>query len=126
MIPDHVLDNGLAALHADADAIFVCTQEPGDFNEATATYALGRKTLGAGNAVGAPLAGSPNGSRIMTTALTGGEVTAAGTPAAWAIVDTVNARLLASGPLPPAHPALTPGMTFKFGTITIQLRARYR
>ena len=56
--------------------------------------ALGNKNYGAGNACGNPTSASPNGERVTFTAVTDGAITSTGTAARWAVVDSVNSRLL--------------------------------
>lgn len=59
-INDNVLDNGLTQLKSQASDIYICSQEPATFTQASSTYALGRKNFGAGNVFpGAIAAGSP-------------------------------------------------------------------
>jgi len=104
-----VLDNGLAALVANASHIFICSQEPVDFTTATVTYALGNMNFGAGAALTGPTNRSgtsgpggtaPNpGRQVTTTAVTSGTVTGTGTAVRWAIVDVPNARLLVDNDL---------------------------
>lgn len=92
---DWVLDNGLAGLKSNATHIYICSQAPTTYTEATSTYALGNKNFGAGSVFpGSIAAGSPNGRKLTTAAVTDGSVTGNGTAARWAIVDSVNSRLL--------------------------------
>jgi len=94
-----VLDLGLNVLDTEADKILICSTEPTSFTEANSTYALGAKAFTVGAACGSPAAATPNGRKISTTAITDGVVSANGTAAFWAIVDTVNSRLLATSSL---------------------------
>src|SRR5262245_11446684 len=120
VVGDYVLDNGLSALDALADKIYICSQDPTTFTEAASTYALGNKAFGAGAAVGAPAAATPNGRKVTTAAITDGNVTGTGTAAKWAIVDSVNSRLLCNGALS-ASQAVTSGNTFTLGAFDIRL-----
>jgi hypothetical protein len=113
-----ILDSGLNDLHTNADKIYVCSQQPTDFTTATSTYALGNKNFGVGNVFGAPATGSP-GRSITSIAITDGSVTANGTVSAWAVVDSVNSLLLASGPLTGGL-AVTAGQTFSLSAMTIR------
>jgi len=108
---DWVLDNGLTAFKNAATDIYLCSQEPTSFADATTTYALGHKTFGAGNTLTGPFARSPNGRKVTTTAITDGTVTGGGTASRWAIVDTVNSRLLVDNDLASAQ-AVTAGNVF--------------
>lgn len=99
-IADYVIDNGLSVIDTQADAIFVCSAKPANFTEATVTYALGSKSFGAGNVCGVPVDSADGDKRqVATNAFNDGVISASGTAVAWAIVDTVNSRLLANGPL---------------------------
>ena len=120
VVGDYVLDNGLQALDVLASHIYICSQDPTTYTEATSTYALGNKNFGAGVAVGAPAAGSPNGRKVTTVAITDGVVTGTGTASKWAIVDSANSRLLCNGALS-AGQAVTSGNTFSLGAFDIRL-----
>jgi hypothetical protein len=119
-LADRVLDLGLNVLDSEADKIFICSQEPTTYTEASSTYALGNKTFSAGGAFGAPAAGSPNGRKVSSTAITDGSVTGTGTAAKWAVVDSANSRLLADGSLA-ASQAVTSGNTFSLPSFDIRI-----
>jgi hypothetical protein len=105
LLADYVLDAALAKLDTEADRVYLCSQEPTTYAEATSTYALANKT---GVSVGAPAAATPDGRKVTIAQITGGSVTATGTATHWALVDSVNSRLLAAGPLS-ASQAVTSG-----------------
>jgi hypothetical protein len=119
VLDDRVLDVGLAALDTEADKIFVCSQHPTTYAEATSTYALGVKVFSAGAVFGAPASGSP-GRSVTSVAVTDGVITANGTVTAWAIVDSANSRLLATGPVTGSK-AVTIGQGFTLGAMTLRL-----
>ena len=107
-----VLDNGLnAGLKGLATHIYICSQEPADYAQATVTYALGNKNFGVGNTFTGPTDRTPNGRKVTTVAVTDGAVTGGGTAARWAIVDSVNSRLLVDNDLA-ASQAVTAGNVF--------------
>src|SRR5262245_49846176 len=120
VVGDYVLDNGLGALDTLGSHIYICSSDPTTYTEATSTFALGNKNFGAGAAVGAPAAGSPNGRKVTTTAITDGNVTGTGTAAKWAIVDSASSRLLANGSLS-ASQSVTSGNTFTLAAFDIRL-----
>jgi len=120
VVGDYALDNGLNAIKNLADKIYICTNDPANFTDAVSTYALGNKNFGAGGAFGAPGVGSPNGRVVASTQITDGSVTATGTAAKWAVVDSVNSRLLANGSLA-ATQAVTAGNTFTLASFNIRL-----
>jgi len=106
-----VLDNGLIQLKNLATHIYICSQEPVDYPGATTTYALGNKNFGPGNCLTGPSARTPNGSKVTTVAVTDGAVTGTGNASRWAIVDSVNSRLLVDNDLAAAQ-AVTSGNVF--------------
>lgn len=100
---DRVLDNGLTVLDTEANVLHICHTEPATFAQATSTYTVGNKALAAGD-ISAPSARSPSGRKVTVAALSDGNITATSTGASddaqyWAVVDTVNSRLLAAGAL---------------------------
>lgn len=120
ILGDRVLDNGLAALDTECDKIFVCSSAPTTYTEATSTFALGNKNFGVGSAFGAPAAGSPDGRKVTSVAITDGTITANGTVGFWAAVDSVNSRLLAND-APTGGIAVTSGWVFTLGAIPVHI-----
>jgi len=116
---DRVFDNGLTILDTEANRLDICSSEPTTYTAATSTASLGNKSIGAGD-IGAPAAGSPNGRQVTVSALTAGSVTATGTATHYAITDTANSRLLATGALT-ASQAVTNGNTFSTSSFTIRI-----
>jgi hypothetical protein len=106
-----VLDNGLIQLQQKGTHIYICSGEPTDYASATTTLALGNKNFGPGNAITGPTARTPNGSKVTTVAVTDGAITGSGTATRWAIVDSVNSRLLVDNDLA-ASQAVTSGNVF--------------
>jgi len=102
------LDNGLIGLKNTATHVYICSQEPLSYADATVNYALGNMSFGAGNTFTGPFDRSPNGRKLTTVAVTSGSVTGTGTAARWAIVDSVNSRLLVDNDLA-ASQAVTAG-----------------
>jgi hypothetical protein len=118
-IADRVLDLGLNVIDTEANRLDICSQEPTTYTEATATYTLGNKTS---LSVGAPGARTPNGRKVTVAAITDGTVTSTATATHWAIVDTGNSRLLATGSLS-ASQAVTSDNTFTLGAFDIGIPA---
>lgn len=114
-IADRVFDNGLTILDTEANRLDICTAEPATYAAATSTNTLGNKTS---LSVGAPADRSPTGRKVTVAAITDGTVTGSGTATHWAITDTVNSRLLATGALS-ASQAVTSGNTFTLGAFDI-------
>ena len=116
-IGDRVFDNGLTVLDTEADKLYITSAQAATLAEATTTYALGNKTLAAGD-ISAPSDRTGGGRKVTVSALSGGSVTATGTATHYAIIDSVNSRLLAAGDLG-ASQAVTSGNTFSVTTIDI-------
>lgn len=91
---DNTLDNGLAALKAAADRIYINSSEPATYTAATSTVALGNKTLAAGGIYsGAITAGTPSGRYLDSIAVTDGSVTTGGTASHSSVVSSAASRL---------------------------------
>lgn len=112
---DRVFDNGLTVLDTEANKILITSAEATTYTEANSTYALGNSTS---LSIGAPADRSGGGRQVTISAITDGVVTATGTATHYAIVDTVNSRLLATGSLS-ASQAVTSGNTFTLTSTTI-------
>lgn len=112
---DRVYDNGLTVLDTEADKVYITSAEATTYTQAITTYALGNKSLAAGDVTLAD--NSPSGRKAVVGALTGGSVTANGTATHWAIVDSVNSRLLAANALS-ASQSVTNGNTFNLPSFT--------
>ena len=84
-VSNDVRDNGLQVLPANVDAIYVCSQEPSTYAEATSTYSLGVKT---GPTISAPQDAAGGGREVVSSAFSNGSVTADGTATAVIGVDT--------------------------------------
>lgn len=114
-IADRILDLGLNVLDTEANRLDICSSEPTTYAAATGASSLGSKTS---LSVGSPAARSPDGRRVTVAAITDGTVTGTGTATHWAITDTVNSRLLATGSLS-ASQSVTDGNTFTLGAFDI-------
>jgi len=114
---DRVLDFGLDVLDTEANRLDICSQEPTTFGQATTdgTYSLGNKTS---LSIGSPAARSPSGRKVTVAQITDGAVTETATATHWAITDTVNSRLLATGSLS-AGQLVTDGNTFTLAAFDI-------
>ncbi len=87
-----VLDSGLTILTTEVNRLYWCTAEP-------TTYALA-VSLSVGTkatpTVSSPADRTPSGRKVTISAITNGAGTASGTITHWALVDSVNSRLLAT------------------------------
>jgi|SRR6516165_4121895 hypothetical protein len=118
VLGSYILDNGLAYLDTAAVGIYICSQDPTTYTEATSTYKLGAKTGTAGSLFGAPADASPNGRMVTSVAISDGSITANGTAAAWAVVDAT--RLLANGGLASSQ-VVTSGNIFILPAFSIRI-----
>ena len=114
-LDNRVFDNGLTVLDTESNKVLVTSQEASTYAEANSTYALGNSTS---LSIGAPADRSGGGRKVAVAAITDGSVTATGTATHYALVDTNNSRLLATGALT-ASQAVTSGNTFTLATFDI-------
>lgn len=112
---DRVFDQGLSVLDLEANAIHVTSQEATAYNDATSTYSLGNSTS---LSIGAPADRSGGGREVTVAQITDGSITGTGTATHYAIVDTVNSRVLATGALT-ASQSVTSGNTFTLASFKI-------
>lgn len=112
---DRVFDNGLTVLDTEANAIHITSQEAATYAEATSTYTLGNSTS---LSISAPQDRTPSGRQVTVAAITDGSVTGSGTVSHYAIVDTVNSRLLATGALTSSQ-VVTSGNDFTLSSFTV-------
>ena len=111
---DRVFDNGLTVLDTEANAIHITSAEATDFANVS-SVTLGNSTS---LSIGAPADRAGGGREVTVAAITDGSVTGTGTATHYAIVDTVNSRLLATGSLS-ASQAVTSGNTFTLSSVAI-------
>jgi hypothetical protein len=112
---NRVFDNGLSVLDTEANAIHITSQEATSYAEATSTYSLGNSSS---VSIGSPQDRTGGGREVVMSAITDGSVTGNGTATHYALVDTVNSRLLATGSLS-ASQSVNSGNTFTLSTVTI-------
>jgi len=111
---DRVFDNGLTVLDTEANAIHITSAEATDFANVS-TVTLGNSTS---LSIGAPADRAGGGREVTAAAITDGSVTGTGTATHYAIVDTINSRLLATGSLS-ASQGVTSGNTFTLTSVDI-------
>ena len=114
-LADRVFDNGLTVLDTEANRLDICSSEPTTYAAATSTYTLGNKTS---LSIGAPADRSGGGRDVTVASFTDGSVTGTGTAAYYAITDTTNSRLLATGALSSSQ-SVTSGNTFSISSFKI-------
>jgi len=112
---DRVFDNGLTVLDTEANRIDITSIEATTYVAATTTNTLGNSTS---LSIGAPADRAGGGREVVVGAITDGAVTGTGTATHYAIVDTINSRLLATGSLS-ASQAVTSGNTFTLSSVSI-------
>tara|TARA_A100001201_G_scaffold135984_1_gene124643 strand:- start:469 stop:840 length:372 start_codon:yes stop_codon:yes gene_type:complete len=115
-LADRVMDNGLSVLDTEANAVHLTSQEASTYAEATSTYSLGSAT---GISISAPSDRAGGGRKVTLAAITNGVFNANGTATHYAIVDTVNSRLLATDTLT-ASQIVYAGNNFALTTMDIE------
>src|SRR6516165_11392663 len=118
-LEDRVLDLGLNVLDTEATHIYVKSQQPTTYAEATTTYVCGYKNFGAGAGFGSPGAWT-SGRKVSSVAITDGTITTTGTVACWSAVDAANSRLHAAGDLTGGG-AVTAGQAFSLTSFDVQM-----
>lgn len=114
-LADRVFDNGLTVLDTEANRIDITSQESTTYTEATSTHTLGNSTS---LSIAAPSDRAGGGREVVAAAISDGSVSGTGTATHYAIVDTSNSRLLATGALS-ASQSVTSGNTFSLASFTI-------
>jgi hypothetical protein len=104
---DRVFDAGLSALDTEANRFDWCSQEPTTFTQATVTYTRANKVP---PSISAPADRSGGGREVTVSAITDGAGTSTGQVTHYAITDTVNSRLLATGALSAAKDVANGGV----------------
>jgi hypothetical protein len=119
-VDSRVLDLGLNVLDTESTHMYLCSAEPANFTQASSTLALANNNFGAGNVFGAPAAGSPNGRKVTSAAVSAGSVTATGLATNWAATDNANSRLNVTGALA-ASQNVTTGNTWGMAALDVRL-----
>lgn len=112
---DRVFDNGLTVLDTEANKITITSAEVTTYLAGNTTLALGSSTT---LSISAPADRTGGGRKVTASAITDGSVTASGTATHYAILDTVNSRLLATGSLT-ASQVVTSGNSFTLSSFDI-------
>lgn len=113
-LADYILDLALAELDTATTTLYICTQEPTTYTEASSTYAKGSKTS---LSIGAPADRTPNGRKVTVASFSDGSVSGTGTVTHWAITKS-GTTLMATGALS-ASQAVTSGNTFTLAAFDI-------
>lgn len=116
MISDFILDAALSILDTAANRIDICSAEPTTFAAATTTLTLGNGVPSISAPVDRVAAG--NGRKVVASALAATAVTGTGTATHFALTDTANSRLLATGALT-ASQAVISGNSFTLTSFDI-------
>jgi hypothetical protein len=114
LIADYCLD-GLVEKVREATRLFICSQEPVTYAEASSTYKLGTKTT---PTMGAASDRTGGGRKTTVASFTDGAIEATATATHWALCDAANSRLLATGSLS-ASQAVTNGNTFSLAAFDV-------
>jgi hypothetical protein len=117
-LEDRTLDFGLNVLDTETSFISITSSEPTTIAIAATSGLLGFKNWGVGAAFGSPAAGSPNGRKVSSVAITDGTITTTGTANWWAAY--AAGTLHAHGTLAAAQ-AVTAGNTFSLSSFDIRI-----
>jgi hypothetical protein len=117
-LADRVYDFGLDVLDNEANRVDICSSEPTTYTEATSTASLGNTTS---ITISAPTDGDTSGRKVTVSAISGASVTGTGTAQYFAITDTTNSRLLATGALSGGGQSVTSGNTFSLTAVDIEI-----
>lgn len=91
LLTDNAHDALLNYIRNNAENMYLCSQEPSTFLEASSTYKLGTKS---GPTISAPADGDGSGRKITVSAIADGVVNSAGTATHYAITDDSGTELL--------------------------------
>lgn len=120
-INTNTLDNGLAALKAAADRVFINSSEPATYVAASSTVKLGTKTFAAGSVFPAAIAaGTGTGRKVTTAVITDGAVEANGSATHWSVCTSGSSRLEVAQALA-ASQTVTSGNAFSLTAADVQL-----
>ena len=114
-LADRVLDNGLTVLDTEANKTTITSLESTTYASANSTHALGSSTS---LSIGSPADRSAGGREVTVSAISDGSVSGNGTASHFAILDTSNSRLLATGSLS-ASQSVSSGNTFTLASFKI-------
>lgn len=117
-LADRVYDFGLDVLDSEANRVDICSSEPTTYTAATSTASLGNTTS---ITISAPTDGDTSGRKVTLSAISGASVTGTGTASHFAITDTTNSRLLATGALSGGGQSVTSGNTFSLTAVDIEI-----
>ena len=116
-ILDAALDAGLNRALDLVENMYICSQEPTTFTEASSTYKLGTKAT---PTIAAAANGTPNGRSRSIQTFTDGTVDASGTATHWALTDNSLSELDVTGALS-ASQAVTSGNSWSLtGAVAIR------
>lgn len=116
-IGNEVFDAALSYISANTENLYICSQEPTTFTEASSTYALGSK---ASPTFTGP-ADDTSGRKLTVDAISDGSVSATGTAAWVALTDDSGTLLLVAQALASSQ-AVTNGNTFTLTAFDINLQ----
>ena len=113
---NNVFDNGLSQLSSNVENLYICSQEPTTFTEASSTYKLGTKSS---PSIASPSDRSGGGREVVVAAISDGSVGTSGTATHYALTDDSTSTLLATGSLSGGGQTVTSGNTFSLTEFAI-------
>lgn len=115
-----IYDNGLAPLTTLVENLYICSQQPLTFAEASSTYKLGTKATP--TITGPTDRPSGGGRRVTVGAITDGTVDTTGTASHYALCDNSASKLLGTQALASSQP-VTQGNPFTLTAFDIGIPA---
>lgn len=122
-LDSHIFDNGLNYAKTYADKVYLCSQQPTSYEEATDPsigFALGVKNFGTGLVFPDPIVDTGFSRKIIAPPITDGTVLVAGTAAYYAVVYSLGGILLATNAMFEGI-TVTIGLPWSLSTFEIEL-----
>ncbi len=118
---NNVFDNGLSQLSSNVENLYICSQEPTTFTEASTDPGSGGYKLGtkSGPSIANPSDRSAGGREVVVAQITDGSVGYTGTATHYALTDDSTSTLLATGSLSGGGQSVTSGNTFSLTEFAI-------
>ncbi|MHA1951297.1 MAG: hypothetical protein ACW987_15690 [Candidatus Thorarchaeota archaeon] len=115
-LSDNVLDGAVGYVDTNASHLYICSEEPANYTEATSTYKLGAYI---GVDVDVPEDGDVNGRKVRINAITSGSVSSSGSAGYWALTDGSSELIAAKSLSNPQN--VTAGNVFTLTAFDIEI-----
>lgn len=119
-VSNRVYDEGLSVIPNDATHLYICSQEPTTYAEASSTYALAVK---ASPEIAAPSDRSAGGREVVVAFISDGTITGSDAATHWAIVNAGGSGELLIASNLSASQTITSGNIFTLASFAIGIAA---